>query len=82
VDAYRLLFLVTPTSLIWCCATGARNPSWWAPPIREVSQEPNWPTLWANWWRSNTNSWGYNYCFFPIYWGSGSKRKPFNHLRM
>jgi hypothetical protein len=31
---------------------GARNPSGWAPPIREPSQGPSWPTLWANWWRS------------------------------
>jgi hypothetical protein len=31
---------------------GARNPSGWAPPIRELTQGPSWPTLWANWWRS------------------------------
>jgi hypothetical protein len=49
---HRVLFLVAPTSLIWCCATGARNPSGWASSIRELTQGPSWPTLWTNWWRS------------------------------
>jgi hypothetical protein len=49
---HGVLFLVASTSLIWCCATGARSPSGWAPPIRELSQGPSWPPLWANWWRS------------------------------
>jgi hypothetical protein len=56
VDSYRVLFLVAPTSLIWCCTTGARNPSGWAPPIRELRQEPSWPTLLGQLVEINTNS--------------------------